>query len=723
MKRIFSYVVRNDLKTYIIKEVMVLFLITVTLIAAYSSYQNKRALTQFSHDYVSKYTESLVDTIEAVMHEPSELSDLIAIWLPKIQSVSEIKTEEIVYLRHLLKVFYSLSGFHFGLENGDIMHFHTITEGDYQQTNPKEKLPLNVEYCIVTVQHQDGKAKEIWQYFNKNDKLIFEETIPNSNHDPRLKDWYIAPKASKGMYISPTIKMGSFVRNLIIATSRPFLDAKNNVWGVVAANIDMRHISQFLKENIVSTNTLMFILNDEEQVVASSNLELPMAGMGEEARLLTLKELEDSVYSAAYQNYKTQKREHFELVHNNNTYIANFTRFKESFDDAFGKKWTLVTLVPFNEIFSVFLQSQQDNFGIYIFAFILVLLRIIILSRKLSDPIEELTEEAIKIRQFQFEGEVKTDSKIKEVKALGQTMQALKVSLKSFTKYMPQRLVMRLLEKNQDIQLGGESKKLTIFFSDVAGFTTVSEGMAPQTLMTHISDYFEQLTQIIIQQNGTIDKYIGDAIMAFWGAPDDDPLRSFHACRAALLCQHALKALNANWSRQGKSVLNTRMGIHCGEVVVGNMGSSERMNYTLIGDAVNLSSRLEGTNKFYGTNIIISHAVYEEIKDDFLCRIMDIVAVKGKNQGIKIYELLGQRNAEDYLAPTTEQENFVTAFDKAFEFYLKMNWAKALSGFEKLLGVIPTYDETVKSYIERCQTYIKTPPSDDWDGVYHLTSK
>ncbi len=526
------------------------------------------------------------------------------------------------------------------------------------------------------------------------------------------------------MSTSPVIRVSFFIKNLVISTSRPFLDENNDVWGVASADIDVRRISQLLKDNILSPGSVMFILDDNEEVIAASNLERSVpTGNGGDAAGLTLKEMANSIYANVYQKHKNEKQDQFEFVNNEKTYVANFTRFTTSFYDSFGKKWTLVSLVPFNEMFSVFLQSQQDNFGIYIFAFILVLLRIIILSRKLSEPIEELTEEAIKIRRFQFDGEVKTDSKIKEVITLGQTMQTMKVSLKSFTKYMPRRLVMRLLEKNQDIQLGGESKKLTIMFTDVAGFTTVSEGMTPQALMTHISDYFEQLTQIIIQQNGTIDKYIGDAIMAFWGAPDEDALRSFHACRAALLCQYALETLNSNWRSQGKPVLNTRMGIHCGEVVVGNMGSSERMNYTLIGDSVNLSARLEGTNKFYGTKIIVSHSVYEEVKDDFLCRTLDIVAVKGKNKGVKIYELLGQRNAEDYLAVSAEQQDFVVAFDKAFEFYLKMNWERALSEFEKLLGSIPAYDESVKSYIERCQMYLKTPPEDDWDGVCHLTSK
>jgi adenylate cyclase len=297
------------------------------------------------------------------------------------------------------------------------------------------------------------------------------------------------------------------------------------------------------------------------------------------------------------------------------------------------------------------------------------------------------------------------------------------VSLRSFTKYMPRSLVLKLLKSGQDIELGGETRQLTILFSDVESFTSVSERMAPDDLMHHISDYFENLTRIILSQSGTIDKYIGDAIMAFWGAPDEDPDKNTHACRAALLCQARLKVLNETWVREEKPPLVTRIGIHTGDCVVGNMGSSERMNYTLIGDSVNLASRLEGVNKIYGTHIIISEAVYENVKGQFLARPLDIVAVKGKEKGVRIYELVGQYNAEPEIVPTPEQEAFTREFTRGFEFYLKMNWDIALNSFSALKNTNNLYPEIVEMYIDRCKTFRKTPPSDDWDGVYHLKTK
>ncbi len=724
MKKLAIFLKKHDLKTYILLEVIGLFFVTAFLISSYNHYQDKKALTKFSHDYVNRYSHSLVKTIEIQMMELVESSYLVSLSLSHIESLKELKAEQILYLKNLFKIFSTLSGFHVSLENGDFIHFHNVEQGDNFQTNREQPLPLNVEYCIVSITHDDRKQNEVWKYYNKGDQIIAQETIPNSNYDPRLKEWYLEAKNNKATYIRPDIKLGNFIKNLTITASKPLLKPDQDVWGVATADLDVRKISQFLRENTTTPHTNMFVLNDNQEVVAASNVNMPMSQLGNNARLITLKELEDDVIWPVFNAYQEQKENQFEISDHNKSYIVNFTNFSESFYETFDHRWKLVTIVPFDEIFRVFLQSQQDKFGIYIFAFVLVFLRIILLSRKLSEPIEELTDEAIKIREFNFDEDIKTDSKIKEVSTLSHTMQTMKISLKSFTKYMPKQLVIRLLEKNQDIELGGESKKLTILFSDIAGFTSVSENMTPQALMTHISDYFENLTQIIIHEKGTIDKYIGDAIMAFWGAPDDDPLRSFHACRAALLCQRALTQLNKNWELQNKPVLKTRFGIHAGEVVVGNMGSSERMNYTLIGDSVNLSSRLEGINKIYGTGIIISETVYGEVKDQFLCRVLDIVAVKGKKQGVKIYELLGQKDAENELCPTADQEAFCLAFEKAFEFYLKMNWEKALAGFLKLKGMIPSYDHTVDLYVDRCQTYIKSPPADeDWDGISHLSSK
>ncbi len=343
-------------------------------------------------------------------------------------------------------------------------------------------------------------------------------------------------------------------------------------------------------------------------------------------------------------------------------------------------------------------------------------------ATNLSRPIAQLSDEAKKIEAFDLSGEIDIHSNVKEVHALAQSMKAMKTSLQSFGKYVPRTLVKQLMNSEEGIELGGDVKKLTIMFSDVANFTTVSERMPPEKLMHHVSHYFEHLTTILMANNATIDKYIGDAIMAFWGAPLLDEMQATNACRGSLLCQYRLKELNRVWTEQDLPPLVTRMGINTGEVVVGNMGSSERMNYTAIGDPVNLAARLEGVNKLYGTNVIISKAVYTEVSDLFLARPLDIVAVKGKDQGIEIYELVGEFGHE-LLNPTEEQRNFCAEFGEAIQAYRAQKWADAKKMFAKLQKVAGEDNITIRLYLERCDYMKANPPGSDWDGVTHLKSK
>ena len=298
----------------------------------------------------------------------------------------------------------------------------------------------------------------------------------------------------------------------------------------------------------------------------------------------------------------------------------------------------------------------------------------------------------------------------------------MRMSMRAFSKFIPKVLVAKLLRTNQTVKIGGKLKRVTLLFSDVVNFTSVSESYPPEKLVVHLSEYFEEVTQIIMKANGTIDKYIGDAVMAFWGAPIVDKDQALNACRAALALQHRLGNLNRQWAVEGKPVLETRVGIHTGDVIVGNMGSSDRMNYTALGDTVNLAARLEGTNKMYHTSIIISEEVLSEVQDHVLVRPVDLVAVKGKTRGVKIYELVGIFQDDPALLPSEAQVNYCKLFSKAFQLYLERRWDAAISLLEDIKGHYGE-DYTTTLYLERCNTFKENPPPEDWDGVVHLTEK
>lgn len=210
----------------------------------------------------------------------------------------------------------------------------------------------------------------------------------------------------------------------------------------------------------------------------------------------------------------------------------------------------------------------------------------------------------------------------------------------TFSKFVSKSVVDELLKDPSKIKLGGDKKILTVLFSDIRGFTSISERLTPEALVEHLNIYLQSMTDIIIKYYGTLDKYIGDAVMAFWGAPIEMEDHALKACKASLEMMEALVVMNEKWEAENKPILQIGIGINTGDMIVGNMGSAARMDYTLMGDNVNLGSRLEGTNKFYKTGIIISEFTYQYVKDDVIVRELDLIRVKGKALPVKIYELM-----------------------------------------------------------------------------------
>jgi adenylate cyclase len=241
--------------------------------------------------------------------------------------------------------------------------------------------------------------------------------------------------------------------------------------------------------------------------------------------------------------------------------------------------------------------------------------------------------------------------------------------------------------------------------------------MTPEGLVKFLNEYLTAMTDVVFKHDGLLDKYIGDAVMAVWGAPLDQPDHARRACLTALDMLDELHRLQKKWSAEGLPALNIGIGVNAGPMVVGNMGSNRRFNYTVMGDSVNTGSRLEGLNKTYGTNILVSEMTLEKVKEEFLGRELDLVRVKGKDQPVKIYELLSLVKTA-----SADQQALAGDFHDALAEYRKRNWAQAREAFQSLLARFP-HDGPAKLYLERCETLSKNPPPADWDGVYTMTTK
>ena len=377
----------------------------------------------------------------------------------------------------------------------------------------------------------------------------------------------------------------------------------------------------------------------------------------------------------------------------------------------------LLKFVGETDYFNALSKIKSNAILICLLGFLLSSGIIILLYRMITLPIKGLVIETERIKNFELDGAIKIPAKLDELKGLVEAMNAMKIGLRSFRKYIPAELVQQLIRKGEEIDASGERQRLTIFFSDIADFSTISEKLTPNELSSQISEYLTEMTSIILKHGGTVDKYIGDSIMAFWGAPNKALDHATQACLAAIECNARLKILAQEWSSQGRPAFRTRIGLNTGDVVVGNIGSNQRLSYTAMGDPVNLASRLEGLNKEYATSIIISQSVLNELPDEFVYRLLDIVVVKGKSEPVPIYELVSRKGDV-----TGSDAEFFEMFSKAVNSYLEKDWDKAIFRFEKLLGLRPD-DQACKIFIERCREYKDNPPGHDWGGEYVFLHK
>jgi len=285
---------------------------------------------------------------------------------------------------------------------------------------------------------------------------------------------------------------------------------------------------------------------------------------------------------------------------------------------------------------------------------------------------------------------------------------------RAFSSYVSPTVVKTLLQKPDELNLHGEKRYVTILFSDIRGFTTISESMSPEQLGRLLNNYLGQMTEILMNENGTLDKYIGDAVMGIFNAPLDHPDHPEVAARTAIRMQTALKELNQGYQEEFGVNIRIGIGVHSGEAIIGNFGSPRRFNYTAMGDTVNLASRLEGQTKTYGVEIIVSETTREALGDEFILRKLDKIRVKGKSQPVEIFHLFTHGS-------TTDNQALAKLFDAAMEHYYGGDFSEALTLFNTIAQKYPD-DKPTPLFIERCEQALAHPPT-AWDGVHTATSK
>ena len=289
-----------------------------------------------------------------------------------------------------------------------------------------------------------------------------------------------------------------------------------------------------------------------------------------------------------------------------------------------------------------------------------------------------------------------------------------------FSHYLNPAVVNILVNDPSKAKLGGDQRDLTIFFSDIASFTTISEHYhgKPEGLVELLNEYLEEMTAIVLKYDGTLDKYVGDAVMAFWGAPLPQKDHALRGCYAALEMQQRLAELRKKWKKEGRPELSARCGLNTGTVIVGNMGGKDRFDYTVIGDSVNLASRLEGANKQYESFIMISEFTHRLVKNNVQVRELDMIQVKGKTEPVTVYELLGRNN----MTMTEEQKQALDVYHEGLRLYRQRKWDECIAYMQQAVQLDPTC-HVAQIYSERAGLYQIAPPPPDWNGVFVMKTK
>lgn len=689
-----------------------------TLATTWYTYQsNSESLIRVSEDLLTHVSKFSVDKVISYLNQAQLITHLGANIVKEKSPISNENQPLLAFMEGILRSYPYLSSIYIGTEDGKFLQVKSLDGSSTYRTDPSRTLPGGGVASIRFINRENENASEIWEYQDADGKILDHESIPKVMYNHRIRDWYVSVSQSRSPQWSDVYVFSS-TKKPGITTGHPLFDSKGTFVGVIAVDIEMGAISEFLNETRISKEYGAFIMTEKEEVIASTNKDQMVKVEGEKVRAININELADKRFILGYQKFRNDQKDNFTFEKDGVEYISSFSFFPKTFE----KKWSIGLIVPLDTFIGGIKVTQRKILLITFLIFLTSVALIGFIARRIARPIISLSEEATRIKNFELDNneEVKTD--IYELQLLNNSISSMRMSMRAFSKFIPKVLVAKLLRTNQTVKIGGKLRRVTLLFSDVVNFTTVSENYPPEKLVLHLSEYFEEITQIIMKVNGTIDKYIGDAVMAFWGAPIVDKDQALNACRAALSLQNRLGHLNRRWAIEGRPVLETRIGIHTGDVIVGNMGSSDRMNYTALGDTVNLAARLEGTNKMYHTHIIISEEVLLEVQEHCLVRPIDLVAVKGKTKGVKIYELIGIFHDDPALLPSEMQVNYCKLFTKAFQLYLERRWDAAISLLEDIKKHFGD-DYTTALYLERCTNFKENPPPEDWDGIVHLTEK
>jgi adenylate cyclase len=609
-----------------------------------------------------------------------------------------------------------------GLKDLTYLGFGLETNGDYVFAERLQDDSIRVREYVIGAAGQ--RVIQDWRWRGPVRELV--KVTPWDGYDPRQRPFYQQAIIARTNAWTETYQFwrGSergTVPGVTLAT--PFYGSDGKLVGVLNADFDLAALCKFLDAVRQGMAGYAFVVERRRdggrKLIAHPDPNVLPAETNSGPNALT--ELRDQ-RAAAFMRTVLANEQSLRRVLGGTS-----VKFEADDQQFFGgarrlmlpgqPTWAIGVVIPVNDVMAGVYRNDRRAFWLGLICLALTAAITVAVARRVSEPLRALTREAQAIGRLELRANSATVSRVTEVATLANSMADMKSSLRSFQKFVPADVVRDIVTSATEARLGGQRATLTLFFSDIRDFTAMAEQMTPEALVSHVGQYLGEMSEVIQRAGGTVDKFIGDGIMAFWGAPRENQHHASHACRAALECQRCLAGLRQAWLQSGRPPLHARIGLHTGSVIVGNIGSESRLNYTALGDGVNLTSRLEGLNKFYGTEILLSSTCVDAAGQSIITRPVDQVAVKGRLEGFVVHELLGL--PED---GNERIQRIVRLTTEAFGLFLQGDFRAAQAGYQELAAAYP--EDAVAALMEkRCAEFMSRPQPTEWETTFRMKDK
>ncbi|CAA7620383.1 adenylate/guanylate cyclase domain-containing protein [Magnetospirillum sp. UT-4] len=568
----------------------------------------------------------------------------------------------------------------------------------------RRKPPEDARWVVRILDSSSGERRDTYVYLRDWGDVVRVERA-ESAYDPRARPWYQNALADDRVVNSGAYVFSGTGRPGLTLSQRLVTDDGTRV-GVFGADLSIDALGEFLAGRGIGAGGVTFILDEDLRLVGFPDAAKAVTIVDGKVVLVDGAQVDHPVVSEAVRAHRAGGGLSLlvDSKADGSTWLAGF----RPFPDQFGRRWTIGAIAAEDEFVGAIKEARRNIILLGAAFMVVATLGVVWLSYLLSRPIDRLIAETERIRRFELEGKVEVSSPIQEMAMLAAAVGSMKAGLASFGSYVPKSLVEDIIRSGSGTKVGGVRRPLTIMFSDLQGFTSATESMEPEQLLHWLSEYFDAMSKAVHDNRGTIDKFIGDAVMAMWNAPLEDDDHVANACRAMLACRRVCHA-----GGTGGPALKTRMGLHTGIAVVGNVGSHDRMQYTALGAVVNLASRVESLNKQLGTELLVTGPVAAAVGDRFLLRPFGPVLVVGASIPLEVCELVGEAG---------EAAPGLDIWNAAMAAYRAGRWDEAVAGFEAY-SAGRGEDPAASLLAGNARRFAQSGAPSDWDGVLRFTKK